>query len=383
MEELHPDFAVPKTPWYHSVFFRITIIVAFVLVLEGYFVYRLDPQIGASEFFVIRAMRTHPMLLIGFAVSDFIFAVILIWFYIGVSLSNLTRAMREVSRGNFKIEIPETRNDEIGKLEHFFNAMIKKMYEVRTRQAAISQLKSEFVATAAHQLRTPLSGLRWGLQTALGSRAGMTPETSGLLQKSYDYTDKVIRILNDLLNAASIEEGRFGYHFAETDVLGIIDKVLRDVDLQAKSHNVGITFDRPQRHTLPLVADDHRLAIALTNIVSNAVIYSRPGGAVRVGLSQDNDFLKIKIRDEGIGIPPDSAEKLFNRFYRAPNALAHQTDGSGLGLFISRNIMRAHGGDVWFDSQIGRGSTFYLSIPLRKELLPEAKPTLEEFVGGL
>ena len=133
----------------------------------------------------------------------------------------------------------------------------------------------------------------------------------------------------------------------------------------------------------PIVrGDPSRLTIVLTNLIENAIRYSRPGGVVNVTLRGENGSVVIDVTDNGIGIPASEQERIFNKFYRATNALHYQSDGSGLGLYINRSIMEKHNGKIWFTSKEGMGTTFFISLPLvMKEDKTDSR--VEDFLGSM
>lgn len=240
-----------------------------------------------------------------------------------------------------------------------------------SHEAFLSRIKSEFVSIAAHQLRTPLAAVKWSLRLLLDGDFGKIEERQfEFLQKSYDINERMIKLVNDLLDAARIEEGRFGYEFKEIDYAGFVSKLLKNYEVTAKISKVNFIFSESKDLIPPLYADPERLSIALSNLIENSLRYTRPGGRVTVKVSREGEYVETNVSDTGVGIPGEEQPRVFSKFFRASNAVKLETEGTGLGLFIARNIARRHGGEITFVSKEGEGSTFTLTLPLKKELVP-------------
>lgn len=286
------------------------------------------------------------------------------------SLRTLTEGVDQVARGDLNVSFRVTRKDEIGALASFFNVMIGKFREVHDRQETISRMKSEFVSTAAHQLRTPLSGMKWALHMTIAGDLGKIPaEAKDTLQKTYEANERMITLVNDLLNVARIEEGRFGYSFQEVQVAPFLKSLVNDYALPAKRKNIHMQFLLPKEsYTAFLDAD--RMHLALSNIIGNAIAYTPEGKNITVMLTKtDQNFLQLSIKDEGLGIAAQDQDRIFSKFFRGENVVKKETEGSGLGLFITKNIVEQHGGNIWFESAIGQGTEFFLTLPRQKNLL--------------
>jgi signal transduction histidine kinase len=149
----------------------------------------------------------------------------------------------------------------------------------------------------------------------------------------------------------------------------------------AQKAGVKIYFDRPAEGLPHAMIDTKRLSLALTNLLENAVRYNVENGEVIVKADKmaDKPFVVVSVKDTGIGIPPESIEKLFGKFYRADNAMKRQTEGSGLGLYIAKGIVSAHGGQIWAESELNRGTTISFALPTDSNLLPHNELSAEDF----
>lgn len=251
-----------------------------------------------------------------------------------------------------------------------------------TREKLIDKVKSEFITVAAHQLRTPLSAIKWIFRMLIEGDVGqLTSEQISFLKKGDDATQRSINLVSDLLDVAKMEEGRFGYSFEQANIINIISSALEMVKPEADERSVRLVFN-PVNIKLPMIkVDVEHLKQAVQNLLDNAIRYNLPGGEVTVFVGKDDQFLKISIKDKGIGIARSQLDRIFTKFFRAKNALRLQTEGSGLGLYIVKNIIKRHGGDIWFESEEGKGSTFTFTIPLKEELIPKEQD-FEEFIKG-
>jgi len=235
-----------------------------------------------------------------------------------------------------------------------------------TREHDLLKSKTEFIGIAAHQLRTPITAVNWALE-ALRSTP-LTEEQKQFLDTAYAAVKNSLNTVNSLLDVSKIEEGRFGYEFQTMPFLPFLDDILKQAYDLGKQYNVSIYFDRPATDWRVRI-DAQKLSMVFYNLLDNAIRYNVEKGTVTVGVQVDepNKKIVVSIKDTGIGIPAEQISKLFSKFFRADNAIKTVGDGNGLGLYISRNIVRAHGGDITLESELNRGTTFFVSLPMAQE----------------
>ncbi|QQG42677.1 MAG: PAS domain-containing protein [Candidatus Giovannonibacteria bacterium] len=258
---------------------------------------------------------------------------------------------------------------------------LKILHDV-SRERLLGRIKSEFVSVAAHQLRTPLSAIKWTLRLLLDGDAGaLSQEQSNFLSKGYEINERMIKLVNDLLNAARIEEGKFGYDFKEIDLDKFLESAIRGYIDLAKRKSVNLKFEKIDGALPQIYADSEKLSLAINNLLDNAIKYTAAGGEVLVRIEKASNYAVISISDTGVGIPLSEQKRVFSKFFRASNVIKMETEGTGLGLFIVRNIIKRHGGDTTFNSKENGGTVFTFTLPLKKELVPaEESPPLEEFL---
>ena len=232
-----------------------------------------------------------------------------------------------------------------------------------SREKNIQKMKTEFVSIVAHQLRTPLSAIKWSLRMILDGEAGqITIQQKEWLDKTYQSNERLIVLVNDILNVSHIEEGKFLYDVQETDLGEIVEGVLEDNKEIITRQKLKVSFQKAEDFSLVRV-DKEKVQLAIQNLVNNAIHYTPPEGKIRLSLRKEGDNLLLVIKDSGIGIAKADQKKVFQKFFRGRNAIKARTDGTGLGLFIAKNIIGAHHGRIWLESQLGKGTTFYLTLP--------------------
>lgn len=264
--------------------------------------------------------------------------------------------------------------DEKGKLLGFI-----KIVRDRTREISLVKSKSEFLTVASHQLRSPVTDLNWALE-ALDADKNITGESRTVLENAISAAKLLLRIIESLLNIAKIEEGRFGYNFEQVDIISFINDLLAQITPAARRAGIKIYFDKPKSALPQVKIDTQKLSLALGNVVENAIRYNVENGEVTVSVEkQENQpYLEIKVKDTGIGIAPEEIPNLFKKFFRSEAAMKSQTEGSGLGLYIAKNIILAHGGKIWVESELGRGSIFHITLPTDPKLVPQHEVAMEE-----
>ncbi len=273
------------------------------------------------------------------------------------------RKTRELTQTNQRLAALNVELDKISK------TVVRRDFELtqaNDRLREIDQTKSQFVSIAAHQLRTPLSGIKWVLKLMLdGDMGSISSEQHGFIEKAYDANERMIRLVGDLLDVSRIEEGKFGYQFATGDLAALVKKVLDEYSLQVEAHNLSLVF-KPPKTPLPLMFfDKDRLQLVLVNLLDNAINYTPAGGNIRVSVEYSGGLANVSVIDNGVGIPESQMPRIFNKFFRGSNVVRLQTDGTGLGLYISKNIIEAHGGTITIVSEEGKGTTVSFVIPAK------------------
>jgi heavy metal sensor kinase len=256
-----------------------------------------------------------------------------------------------IDRLHERIAVPPTA-DELGKLATTLNAMLDRLEQgVRDKQ--------RLVADASHELRTPLAVMRAELDVSLRAD-DLPPAARAVLESTREEVDGMSRTVNNLLTLAQVDEGRLALLRTRVQLADAIEAAARPLQPLASARRIRLELDG---EPCEAQADPQRLHQALTNYIENAIKFSSPGGHVRVTGWRRNGEVGVTVSDDGPGIPSDAAARVFERFYRVDQARGRDVGGSGLGLAICSEIAAAHGGRVWVESEVGRGSAFSLALP--------------------
>lgn len=242
-----------------------------------------------------------------------------------------------------------------------------KIFFDLTREKSIDKMKSEFISIAAHQLRTPLSAIKWAIRLVLDEEMGKLNDMQiKTLQKGYQSNERIIKLVNDMLDVSHIEEGRFGYSFEKGSIEDVLKSVLDNIENKVKTKQIDLVIEKPNK--IPLIdLDKEKLSLLIQNLLENAVTYSPENGKIEINIKVKKEDIELKVKDNGVGIPKSDQDKLFTKFFRASNVVRMQTDGSGLGLFIAKNVVEMHGGSITCKSEEGKGTEFTINLPIKNK----------------
>jgi signal transduction histidine kinase len=240
---------------------------------------------------------------------------------------------------------------------------IDQLKKANEQTQNLDKLKDEFVSLASHELRTPMTAIRGSLSTILEGYAGeLSKESREFLTAAYNENDRLIRLVNNLLNISRIESGMFKFNIAPVNLNDLIYDVTNSFMAAAKEKSLSFTYN--QNKAVPAIsADGDKIREVLINLIGNAVKFTHKGG-VTVNLEQKEGMLVTSIADTGSGISKDDQDLLFKKFSQVQDNYAKQTGGTGLGLYICKIIIEGLKGKIWLDSTLGKGSTFYFSLPI-------------------
>lgn len=257
-----------------------------------------------------------------------------------------------------------------------------------TQERAEEQQRAEFISTASHEMRTPVAAIEGYLALALNERvSSIDTKARGFLEKAHSSTQHLGKLFQDLLTSAKAEDGRLVYHAQAVELGAFLEQMTESLRFAAEKKGLLMEFligtatpesktamgDKVIRPLYYTNADPDRLREVITNLFDNAVKYTDTG-KISLGLTGDDKVVQFYIRDTGAGIPPEDVSHLFQKFYRVDSTATRSIGGTGLGLFISRKIIELSKGRIWVESELGKGSTFYVNMP---RLTPEKAAELQ------
>ncbi|MDQ5824587.1 MAG: PAS domain S-box protein [Chloroflexota bacterium] len=245
-----------------------------------------------------------------------------------------------------------------------FGVEVTDQVLARKRAEEAVQLRDDFLSVASHELKTPITAIKGYAQVL-----NRNPQLAALgndrvtrsLKSIVSQADRMSLLVNEMLDISRIESGHLQLTLESVDLVTMSEEVAAEMQILSEQHSISVSA--PERPIFT-TADRERISQVLVNLLENALKYSPGGGDIAVNIAREQDRAVVSVSDRGIGIPVEEIEHLFQRYYRAPNASSRNYGGLGLGLYISQEIVRQHGGSIWAQSRVGEGSTFFFSLPL-------------------
>lgn len=247
-----------------------------------------------------------------------------------------------------------------------------------TKEKEVDKAKTEFVSLASHQLRTPLSAIKWYTEMLIAGDAGkLSAEQEKYLGEIYHGNQRMVELVNALLNVSRIEIGTLLVEPEPTNITLLVQNVIDEQKAQIDEKKIEVSFI-PEKDIPLMQADPKLLRMVVQNLLSNAVKYTPEAGKIEISLSlNDKQEVTLKVADTGYGIPNNQQDKIFTKLFRADNAREKDTEGTGLGLYIVKSIVDNSGGQIRFESQENKGTTFYVTLPTTGMKKKEGTKALE------
>jgi len=232
----------------------------------------------------------------------------------------------------------------------------------------LNKMKSEFISVASHQLRTPLSAMKWEIELFLSkNKKKLNKGQLSEVENMNALTKKMIHLVGDLLNVAKIDQHRLIVRKQGFNFMKLVQEIFEELSPLARARQIEISLQSKEKRLMAFT-DPEKIKMVVENLISNAIKYTTSGGKIEIKLMKKNQNLIFEIKDNGVGIPEEQIDQVFSKFFRSDNAVRYQTEGTGLGLYIAKNIVEQSGGNIWFQSIENIGSLFSFSLPLSKKV---------------
>ena len=247
--------------------------------------------------------------------------------------------------------------------KHMYTSTLRDI----TERKRIDKMKNEFIATVSHELRTPLTAIRGSLGLLGGGALGPLPENVvQLLTIANNNADRLLILINDILDIEKIEAGKMDFRFQEVDITSLVKQALMNNAAYAEQYQVTFQYSSTIKGCI-VVVDPDRIIQVLNNLLSNAAKFSPQGDVIEINASRNGDKFRISVSDHGQGIPPEFQPKVFDKFSQSDSSDTRFSGGTGLGLSIARAIIEKHGGNIDFVTEKNKGTTFFFELPAKKE----------------
>jgi signal transduction histidine kinase len=278
-------------------------------------------------------------------------------------LEELVEASERLARGDLDVRVKVGGLTETAALGSAFNEMAAELQRRAGERDQLDRMKDEFVLTASHELRSPLTSVQGFAELLMLEREKLSPKQAETVEIILDNTRHLVRLLNDLLDLARSDAGRLAIKPVETEVAPLVDDAVRTMRSQTEAR--GQSLEQTIEPGLPpLTIDRDRIRQVLVNLLTNAHEYSPEGASIRVTAGARDAEVELAVSDDGPGMPEDQLEHIFDRFTRGDAGLTQHVGGTGLGLAISKSLVELHGGTIEAASTLGRGSTFRVRLPV-------------------
>lgn len=255
-------------------------------------------------------------------------------------------------------------------LQQRVNEATKELRATNKQLQRLDAAKDEFVSMASHQLRTPLTSVKGYISMVLEGDVGKVAEPQRqLLEEAFTSSERMVHLISDFLNVSRLKTGKFMIDQRPIDLAKLIKQEVDSLQSTAKARNLKLEFRIPSYFPM-LYVDESKIRQVIMNFIDNAIYYSHEGSTIIVELSVNDGSAILQVRDTGIGVPKGEQSHLFTKFFRASNARKQRPDGTGVGIFLAKKVIMAHGGSIVFESSEGKGSTFGFRLPIKKLSAP-------------
>jgi signal transduction histidine kinase len=249
-------------------------------------------------------------------------------------------------------------------LQQRISTATSELRRTNARLRRLDEAKDEFISMASHQLRTPLTSVKGYISMVLEGDIGkISASQKRVLEEAFTSSERMVHLIHDFLNVSRLQTGKFTLELEQTDLANLVQEEVDTLQRVAKSRDMKITY-KTEIKSVPLLLDDTKIRQVIINYIDNAIYYSKPDTNISVDLTEEKGDIVLRVTDTGIGVPPSEQAGMFDKFFRASNARKQRPDGTGVGLYLAKKVITSHGGDVFFVSKEGQGSTFGFRLPI-------------------
>jgi signal transduction histidine kinase len=379
-----PKFSILMKLFMSFIFFSIFTIIAISLIAFWTF-QSVHLDLSTEELNTLYiSFKNNFIFVILLVIVPAIFLAVSVAEHIASPIRLLKQSIKGIAEGNLDIKLSTNRRDEFGNLINLFNEMTHKLKSVKERNDEISKMKSNFITVASHQLRTPVSGVRWGLDALASELKGpLNKDQKEILEKCIERNTETIKNIDDLLKVSQIEEDNFPYDLKEVKIKDLLETTIKEFDAEIKIKNKKINYENKLTKEVKIIADPVRISTVFSNLIENAIDYGTKDTDIEVSIQTEGEYILIQVENYGIGINKLDEEKIFAKFFRADNAISTKPNGIGLGLYISKKIVEYHKGKIIAFSSADKNKTiFSVYLPIPKSLITE-KQEVENFLENI
>lgn len=279
-------------------------------------------------------------------------------------LAQLNRAAEEIAGGNLDYKVANDRHDEIGRFCSNFDQMRTKLKESLEKQTLIEQSRQEMIASISHDLRTPIASIKGYVEGLADGVAEDEEMFAHYLEVIKSKTEQLDHLIDDFYEFSKLELRTTEVKLVSADSREVLENILAPYEMEFRNSNIQLNVIRPLSSVV-VKADIYSITRLVDNLIQNALKYTETNACITVKTDLRDEFLVVAVEDNGVGIPPQDLSNIFKIFYRGEKSRSRHFGGTGLGLATCKYIIEAHGGEIWCQSQVGKGSTFYFSLPYK------------------
>lgn len=302
--------------------------------------------------------------IVGLAISTLILGGWL-QYHLVTPVQKLRRAARKICDGNLDYELKPRGDDEITQLGRDFEDMRLRLKESAQERLQTEQENKILISNVSHDLKTPLTAIKGYVEGILDGVASSPEKMDKYLHTIYNKAEEMDRLVDELNLYSQIESSRIPYHFTKVSIREYFADCVSEIKGELETHGIELSWQDQLAADARIIGDPEQMKRVINNIISNSIKYmDKPQGRITLRLSEEGDFIRLDIEDNGCGIAQKDLPHIFDRFYRTDASRNSRTGGSGIGLSIVKKIVEDHGGRIWASSREGQGTT--MSIELRK-----------------